>query len=117
MTLELRQLAPWVFGLGQLRRYTQDSPVMPDVWLAFGRDPDKRLDLLLEPHREAGAAALALALQQTPLTAERPVMRLACNQSHVAAALTFEELVTGVLPLSRWWRATCGRAAPTTPAR
>jgi serine protease AprX len=102
--LELRQLAPWVFGLGQLRRYTQDSPVMPDVWMAFGRDPDDRLDLLLEPHREAGAAALALALQQTPLTAERPVMRLAYNQSHVAAALTFEELVTGVLPLSRWWR-------------
>ena len=31
-------------------------------------------------------------------------MRLAYNQSHVAAALTFEELVTGVLPLSRWWR-------------
>ncbi len=104
MKLELRQLAPWVFGLGQLRRYTQDSPVMPDVWIAFGRDPDKRLDLLLEPHREAGAAALALALQQTPLTAERPVMGLAYNQSHVAAALTFEELVTGVLPLSGWWR-------------
>ena len=104
MRLELRQLAPWVFGLGQLRRYTQDSPVMPDVWIAFGRDPDKRLDLLLEPHREAGAAALALAVQQTPLTAERPVMRLAYNQSHVAAALTFPELVTGVLPLSGWWR-------------
>ena len=104
MRLELRQLAPWVFGLGQLRRYTQDSPVMPDVWMAFGRDPDARHDLLLEPHRDAGAAALALALQTTPLTAERPVMRLAYNQSHVAAALTFEELVTGVLPLSGWWR-------------
>jgi serine protease AprX len=102
--LELRQLAPWVFGLGQLRRYTQDSPVMPDVWMAFGRDPDERLDLLLEPHREAGAAALALSLQQTPMTAERPVMRLAYNQSHVAAKLTFGELVCGVLPLSRWWR-------------
>jgi hypothetical protein len=104
MRLELRQLAPWVFGLGQLRRYTQDSPVMPDVWMAFGRDPDARLDLLLEPHRDAGAAALALALQQAPLTAEWGVMRLAYNQSHVAAALTFGELVCGALPQSRWWR-------------
>jgi subtilisin family serine protease len=104
VTLAPLELAPWVFGLQQLRRYTQDSPVMPDVWLAFGEEPDGRLDLLLEPHREAGAAALALALQQTPMTAERPVMRLAYNQSHVAAQLTFHELVCGVLPLSRWWR-------------
>jgi serine protease AprX len=104
VSLDLEQLAPWVFGVQQMRRYTQDSPVMPDVWLAYGKHPTARVDLLLEPHREAGAAALALALQQTPMTAERPVMRLAYNQSHVAAKLTFEELVCGVLPLSRWWR-------------
>ena len=104
MRLELGQLAPWVFGLGQLRRYTQDSPVMPDVWTAFGEDPDGRLDLLLEPHRDAGAAALALALNDTKLTPEKPVMKLAYNQSHVAAALTFGELVCGVLPLSKWWK-------------
>ena len=71
MRLELRQLAPWVFGLGQLRRYTQDSPVMPDVWMAFGREADKQLDLLLEPHREAGAAALALALKDAEGTPDR----------------------------------------------
>ena len=62
MRLELRQLAPWVFGQGQLRRYTQDSPVMPDVWMAYGdADRDDRLDLLLEPHREAGAAVSRLS--------------------------------------------------------
>ena len=105
MRLELKQLAPWVFGQGQLRRYTQDSPVMPDVWMAYGdADRDDRLDLLLEPHREAGAAALALALQLNELTAARPDMQLAYNQSHVAAELTFEELVRGVLPMSHWWR-------------
>ena len=107
MKLELAQLAPWVFGTGQLRRYTQDSPVMPDVWLAYGEgEPDERVDLLLEPNREAGAAALAAALQAAPTTADRPVMRLAYNQSHVAAALTFKELICGALPLSRWWRDT-----------
>ena len=31
-------------------------------------------------------------------------MGLAYNQSHVAAKLTFEELVRGALPLSRWWK-------------
>lgn len=104
MTLPPRRLAPWVFGLGQLRRYTQDSPVMPDVWMAYGAAPGKALDLLLEPHREAGAAGLAVALEATPKTPDRPSMRLAYNQSHVAAKLTFEELVRGALPLSRWWK-------------
>ena len=104
MRLELRQLAPWIFGSGQLQRFTQDSPVMPDVWMAYGQDPEKQLDLLLEPHRQAGAAALALALQTTPETQDRPVMQLAYNQSHVAARLTFCELVRGALPLSSWWR-------------
>ena len=104
MKLELRQLAPWVFGLGQLRRYTQDSPVMPDVWTAFGEQPDGHLDLLLEPHREAGAAGLARAVNATDLTPDREEMKLAYNQSHVAAELTFEELVCGVLPLSNWWK-------------
>jgi serine protease AprX len=32
------------------------------------------------------------------------VMRLAYNQSHVAAALKWEELLRGVLPLSQWWK-------------
>ena len=106
MKLELHELRAWVFGVDQLRRYTQDSPVMPDVWTAFGEQPGGRLDLLLEPHREAGPAALAQALQETPLTADRPVMELAYNQSHVAAKLTFGELVRGVLPLSNWWKSS-----------
>jgi serine protease AprX len=104
VSLELQQLAPWVFGLGQLRRYTQDSPVMPDVWIAYGENPGARLDLLLEPHREAHAAKLALAVQGTPRTETHEVLRLAYNQSHVAAELTFGELVCGVLPLSKWWK-------------
>ena len=116
MRLELRQLAPWVFGQGQLQRFTQDSPVMPDVWMAYGdADRDERLDLLLEPHREAGAGrAGARARSSSPITAARPVMQLAYNQSHVAAALTFEELVRGVLPMSRWWRDYLWPRAPTT---
>ena len=104
MTLPPRRLAPWVFGLGQLRRYTQDSPVMPDVWMAYGAAPGDPLDLLLEPHRDAGAAGLAVALEAAKKTPDRLSMGLAYNQSHVAARLTFEDLLRGALPLSRWWK-------------
>ena len=31
-------------------------------------------------------------------------MELAYNQSHVAAKLTFHQLVRGALPLSGWWK-------------
>ena len=33
------------------RRYTQDTPIMPDVWLAFARRPTEPLDLILTPTR------------------------------------------------------------------
>jgi len=102
--LELRQLAPWIFGSGQLRRFTQDSPVMPDVWLAYGRDPDEPLDLLLQPHRRSSAAELALALKEDDETPQREPMGLAYNTAYVAARLRFHEMVRGALPLSQWWR-------------
>jgi hypothetical protein len=102
--LELKQLAPWIFGSGQLQRFTQDSPVMPDVWMAYGRDPEQRLDLLLAPHRRANAGQLARALKVMRETATRSDMELAYNQAYVAAQLTFREMVRGALPLSQWWQ-------------
>jgi hypothetical protein len=102
MTFE--QLGPWIYGSSQLRRFTQNSPIMEDVWLAFGQQPDGRIDLLLEPDPESSPAVLSHALLVAPQTAEQAVMRLGYNQLYGAAALTFEELVRGALPLSRWWR-------------
>ena len=105
------------------RRFTQDSPVLPDVWLAFGeaycRDPRARRDLLLTPHRNASAAQLGYALQQR-LRGERrtrewraahrgesdadTAAHIAYNAASVAARLSFDELIRVVLPLSDWWR-------------
>lgn len=39
-----------MYGRGPAKRFTQDSPVMPDVWLAYGECPTERIDLLLTPH-------------------------------------------------------------------
>ena len=72
---------------------------MPDVWMAYGRDPEERLDLLLAPHRRAKrrrarAGARARARDREPAVE----MELAYNQAYVAARLTFEEMVTGSAP-------------------
>src|SRR4051812_41998451 len=59
-----------IFGSGRVRRFTQDSPVLPDVWLEYasgsdgaGRltgptdshDPFPPIKLLLTPFRDAAA--------------------------------------------------------------
>ncbi len=105
MDPELEQLERWIYGVDQLRRFTQDSPVMPDVWLAYEEAPDQPQDILLEPHERANTAQLARAIlddAQTP--DDQAEMELAYNQSHVAVRLTFAQMLRGVLPLSSWWQ-------------
>jgi serine protease AprX len=105
MDPELEQLERWIYGVGQLRRFTQDSPVMPDVWIAYEAAPDEPRDLLLEPHERSDTAQLARAILQDAETPDdQPEMDLAYNQSHVAVRLTFLQMLRGVLPLSSWWQ-------------
>jgi len=103
--LEFRNLGPWIFGTEQLKRFTQDSPVMPDVWLQFGREPDAAIDLLLEPHEQCSTGELAKAVLEADHSPKQPApIELAYNGSHVAARLTFTQMLRSVLPLSEWWQ-------------
>jgi serine protease AprX len=101
------ELSRWIFGAGDLRRYTQDSPVLPDVWLAFGATPEARVDLLLTPHAESTAAELAATLSHALEDAASPEhlgsARLGYSESYVVACLTFAQMIRCVLPLSQWW--------------
>ena len=103
------RLEELIFGTERFRRFTQDSPVMPDVWIAYGTNPGDRLDLLLTPHVEASAPELGFALRErlgARTTREgRPGEALvAYNESYVVAELDFEELVKVALPLTHWWQ-------------
>ena len=84
------------------QRYTQDSPVFPDVWMEYRGQPNCRQDLLLEPHHQAPAGSLAMAVRARlpALTADH---RLAYAGEYVAIDLTLPELLVAVLPLSSWW--------------
>src|SRR5215211_7811906 len=78
MALTKEELEALLLVSAQRPRFTQDSPVFPDVWLAYLDKPaDHREDLLLEPHFRARVGMLAKALR---------------------------ELLRGLLPLSSWWR-------------
>src|SRR3954466_2013663 len=113
MALRDDEVQDLIFGTGQGRRYTQDSPVMPDVWLAYGRDPVARLDLLLTPHTGAAPGELAAELHRRTARAE-----VAPSDTYVVAKLTLDELVTAALPLTRWWHEyILGGSEPAAPGR
>src|SRR6187200_1013804 len=75
--LTRRLLEELMFGSGRVRRFTQDSPVLPDVWLDYaglaGDDAERReaapptfpfppVKLLLTPFKENAAGDVRTAL-------------------------------------------------------
>src|SRR5512144_197565 len=109
-----------MFGAGRTRRFTQDSAVLPDVWLEYARahadaDPFPPVKLLLTPFRDTSTGEIRNVLRDR-LAAERRSAawrafghppdvrpRVVYNQSAVAATLYFEDLVRVVLPMTDWW--------------
>jgi subtilisin family serine protease len=118
----MRLLRDWlerlIFGAAGGRRFTQDSPILPDVWIRYGVEQDppcsRALDLLFTPHRRASAVQLADELLER-IQAERSATGwsdqhpryestgFAYNQTTVVARLHFDELLRVALPLSSWW--------------
>lgn len=133
MKIEREWLEELIFGTEASRRFTQDSPVLPDVWIKYGvmlgEGRDAALDCLLTPHSAYTAGALQKAVRER-LAAERaeggrswvlrqasarrrqagdtpvkpPPVSAAYNQSSVVVGLFFDELLTVALPLTSWWR-------------
>jgi serine protease AprX len=123
-----------MFGTGLVRRFTQDSPVLPDVWIEYSmsamggtdderataqtdqHDPHPPVRLLLTPFRETNTGLIAQKLRER-LRRERQKKewqqfghhpdrpsRVIYNQSTVAAELYFEDVVRVVLPMTDWWQ-------------
>ena len=104
MPLKEEELEALLLRSAGRRRFTQDSPVFADVWLAYlGKRKDYRQDLLLEPHHRATAGELATAVRER-LGELRTGHKLAYAGEYVAVQLTLRELLAAVLPLSSWWR-------------
>lgn len=98
MALGGEQLKELIYGSLPGRRFTQDSPVMPDVWLAYAQGTEP-VDLLLTPHAGTNPGALAAELNdRVPEDA-----RVAHSDTYVVAKLSFGDLIAGALPLTVWW--------------
>lgn len=104
------------------RRQLQDSPILGDVWVDFGKQPCDRLDLLIAPYRgeHAGEVAteigkglglftddekdegLAVATKKKDVNKAMDI-NIAFLQGLVVARLTFREVMRVVVPKTQWW--------------
>jgi serine protease AprX len=93
-------------------RFTQDSPVYPDVWRDYYTHCHEidtyRADLIFTPHHKSSAAELFQSFANTLDNKEyinfRIYWELATNGESVVAKLTLNELVSIALPMTEWWR-------------
>ena len=82
------------------RRQLQDSPILGDVWVEFGRVPAKALDLLIVPFKGRHAGGAAAEIDAGLVDRDSNIAPL---QGLIAAELTFEELARVVVPKTKWW--------------
>ena len=103
------------------RRQLQDSPILGDVWVEFGKNPGKRADLLISPYKGQHAGVVANEIDEAVSAmhkAERSGAKkadldlklelerdpgIAFLQGLIVARLTFEEVAQLVVPKTKWW--------------
>jgi serine protease AprX len=104
-------LAEAIFGGTGVRRFSQDSPILPDVWMEYGKKPNEQADVLLNPYLDEAPGKVAKVLmnrlkadrQQNSHQGANASSGIAFNQSTVVARIYLGELVRVVLPMTRWW--------------
>jgi subtilisin family serine protease len=91
-----------LLGPSDDRRQLQDSPILGDVWVEYGKNPSKPCDLLIVPFMGQPAGEVAAVLYKG-LGAGRGKADIAFLQGLVAARLTFEQVMLVVVPKTKWW--------------
>ena len=116
-------LRRFVFQTFGRARRTQDSPIVPDVWIRYilvaetkahanigniedPSGPERLIDLLLTPWSGSTPGQIAKTLRDrlgnSPTRLK--VARIAQSTSRVVARVDFQMLVRDVVPLTGWWR-------------
>lgn len=96
------------------QRYTQDTAILPNIWLAYAESPKEQQKLIITVDNNALAGATVKKLREMlsnfrskqsefyDQVRERPEISYIPGQ--IAAKLYFDELMRVVLPLTSWWQ-------------
>lgn len=112
----LRRFVLQTFGRA---RHTQDSPIVPDVWMRFMRLAETTarariagvpaaeppiLDLLLTPWSGTTPGEIVRRLRDGMSAGDLAAARLAQSSSRVVVGVSFGALVRVIVPLTGWWQ-------------
>lgn len=98
-----------LLGTGERRRFSQDTPILPDVWHRIAAHPAARHDLLITPLDARSALDVMMEIVDRLPDEVIDVAELAPLQSFVAMKLSFAEVVSHILPLTQWVHETAAR--------
>jgi len=108
-----------LYGSGDRQRYTQETPILPEVWQCYAAYPGKPQDLLITPLKSTSALALLHSVIEGAGDERKALLgraQFAPLQSFLAARLTFQELNHYLLPRTLWartaWKAFSAKKLP-----
>jgi serine protease AprX len=103
MAIEIPRSLVEFMLLGPLddRRQLQDSPILGDVWVEFAKNPGESIELLIIPYKEYAAGEVAKTLSQNGKIGDADIAYL---QGIVAAKMPLKDVLSFVVPMSRWWQ-------------
>lgn len=95
-----------LYGNGDRQRFTQDTPILPEVWQIYAARPGARQDLLITPLESTSALALLQNLLRPEADDDKEKLRKGASfaplQSYLAAKLTFGQLIHYLFPRTDW---------------
>lgn len=102
-----------LYGSPDGRRFTQDTPVLPEVWLHYARDTGKSVKGLIVPRNDHQAHHVAEELyhriktfragRKSNISDDQSGAHIADMPGLITLHCHFDEVVNVVLPLTRWW--------------
>ncbi|MEM9342353.1 MAG: hypothetical protein AAGA87_04865 [Pseudomonadota bacterium] len=110
-------------------RFTQDSPILPDIWETYANRPGAQVDLILSPFNGENAGAISRDLRaalegfeearfeqyaalgdgQKQRLPQRAAPRIAHIPGLIVTSVYFDHLVSLILPSTRWWAIRMGQ--------
>lgn len=93
-----------MYGAGTHRRFTQESPILPDVWAYYlEQRADARARLLIVPWWGNPPFEVAKCMREGLGEASFGGTNTVYNRTMVASELTLENLVKDIIPLTGWY--------------
>lgn len=102
-----RKTKQWVeavlYGTGNQRRFTHDSPIQLDVWAQYFERPLSSLDILIQPWLDISPADVAETLLDSMPDRLKTRSQIIYNRRVISAHLSLADVVMHVLPFTNWY--------------